>query len=93
MIGIRIRVLQFNGDEAGVREMARSAIRFNGSDYGDSLPNPMGKLMRRFNAEHAGSYPAIDRAEGGPQRVLSCPRKRASRIAGRLRLNDWQPRL
>jgi hypothetical protein len=33
MIGIRIRVLQFNGDEAGAQEsLAQSAIGFNSSE-------------------------------------------------------------
>jgi hypothetical protein len=36
MIGIRIRVLRFNGDEAGEPEMASSAIRFNGQQAASS---------------------------------------------------------
>jgi len=32
MIGIRIRVLQFNGNEARAQEMADAALRFDGTE-------------------------------------------------------------
>ena len=51
-------MLQFNGDEAGVREMARSAIRFN--SYGVTELRSYGAVTQlrqlRWQLRSYGSY-------------------------------------